>query len=209
MLGNQNDLLILHAHIPKTASTSVSGVFRKSFDTLHLNHYHPDPNYILDAGKLATLLEINPWLRSISSHHIRSFPCRVGKKRIAYVTFLREPTHAFLSFLNYTRKEYHNLPLETRRWWPEKTPEMSLRELAASHLSNLDTGGDYSFQTRFFCPTSVMSCKGLTDNNDYGANCYEIADLILSRFLLVGIVEEMKKSVALLHARVTLCRCCY
>jgi hypothetical protein len=73
---------------------------------------------------------------------------------------------------------------------------MSLRELAASYLSNLDSEGDNSFQTRFFCPATLMSRRGLADNNSYGTNCYEIAYLILSQFLLAGIVEEMKKSVA-------------
>jgi hypothetical protein len=201
MFGNQSNFLILHAHIPRTAGTSVSRVFQKSFDTLHLNHYHSDPNYILGPRRLAALLEINPWLRSISSHHLRSFPYRVEQNKTVCVTFLREPTLAFLSFLNYARREYHNLPPETRGWWPEETPKMSLRELAAVYLDQIENSGDTSFQTRFFCPTALMSRQGLTDNNDYGVNCYEIAELILSQFALVGIVEEIKKSVALLHAR--------
>jgi len=72
--------LILHCHIPKTAGTTISAGFRNSFDFLHMHHYHPDPFYILSKATLERLLEIYPNLRSISSHHLRSFPLSVGKR---------------------------------------------------------------------------------------------------------------------------------
>ena len=193
--------LILHSHIPKTAGTTVSSGFRRSFEFFHIHHYHPDPYYILTRERLETLLEIYPRLRSISSHHLRSFPLSVGARPTFLVTFLRKPEDAFISQLRYVQRKYWSLPEAWRALWPKEAPHLTLRELARRCLDEEFSNQDLSPQTRFLCNPDAAESFGLADGNKKGVNNYELAHQILTGFHFVGIVEEMKKSLELLADR--------
>jgi hypothetical protein len=193
--------LILHSHIPKTAGTTVSAGFRKSFEFFHIHHYHPDPFYILTREKLETLLEIYPRLRSISSHHLRSFPLSIGTRPTFLVTFLRKPEDAFISQLRYVQHRYSWLPEPWRRLWPKDAPRLTLRELARQYLDNEATSQDLCPQARFLCNPDTGGSLDLSDVNRHGLNNYELARQILAGFHFVGIVEEMKKSLEVLADR--------
>jgi hypothetical protein len=199
--GNRLAPLILHCHIPKTAGTTVSAGFRKSFEFFHVHHYHPDPFYILSKARLETLLEIYPNLRSISSHHLRSFPLSIASRPTFLVTLLRKPEHAFISHLRYIQRKFWSLSEATRSLWPKKTPQLSLRELARQYLDQEGAIDDLCPQTRFICNPDAASLFGLSDGNKHGLNSYEIASKILAGFHFVGIVEEMKKSLEVLSDR--------
>jgi hypothetical protein len=190
--------LILHCHIPKTAGTTVSAGFRKSFEFFHLHHYHPDPFYILTKETLETLLQIFPDLTSISSHHLRSFPLSIGARPTFLVTFLRTPEDAFISQLKYVQRKFWSLPEPMRRLWPPEAPYLSLRELARQYLDQESATEDLCPQTRFICNPEAGALFGLSDGNQKGLNSYEMAHQILSGFHFVGIVEEMKKSLEVL-----------
>jgi len=200
MKGLPGTPVILHCHVPKTAGITVSRRFAKSFDTLHFHHYHPDPAFILTAERLDTFIQINPWLQSITSHSLRSFPQTVGGRKACYVTFLRDPTAAFLSLLRYTKRMYHLLSPEVRQRWPKKTPELPLKDLALVYLDQLG-GEEASQQTRFFCSGRTMAAIGMGAESDYGHNCYPVARLILENFFMVGVVEHLDKSLRLLDVR--------
>jgi hypothetical protein len=193
--------LILHCHIPKTAGTTISAGFRNTFEFFHLHHYHPDPFYILRRETLASLLEIFPDLRSVSSHHLRSFPLGVGARPTFLVTFLRRPEHAFISELRYVQRNFSSLPERVRRLWPKATPGLTLRELAEEYLDQEAAIQDLCPQTRFLCNPEVGDSFGLSDGNPKGLNNYEMAHHILTGFHFVGIVEEMKKSQEVLADR--------
>jgi hypothetical protein len=193
--------LILHCHIPKTAGTTVSAGLRKSFEFFHLHHYHPDPLYVLTKETLGTLLEIYPHLRSISSHHLRSFPLSIGARPTFLVTFLRRPEDAFISELRYVQRKFWSLPEPMRRLWPPETPYLSLREFAREYLDQESATEDLCPQTRFICHPDAGASFGLSDGNQKGLNSYEMAHQILSGFHFVGIVEEMKKSLEVLADR--------
>jgi hypothetical protein len=190
--------LILHCHIPKTAGTTVSAGLRKSFEFFHIHHYHPDPFYVLTKETLGTLLEIYPHLRSISSHHLRSFPLSIGARPTFLVTFLRRPEDAFISELRYVQRKFWSLPEPMRRLWPPETPYLSLREFAREYLDQESATEDLCPQTRFICHPDAAASFGLSDGNQKGLNSYEMAHQILSGFHFVGIVEEMKKSLEVL-----------
>lgn len=190
--------LILHCHIPKTAGTTVSAGFRRSFEFFHIHHYHPDPFYILTKETLETLLDIYPFLRSISSHHLRSFPLSIGARPTFLVTFLRRPEDAFISELRYVQRKFWSLSEATRRLWPQETPYLSLREFARQYLDRESATEDLCPQTRFICNPDAAALFGLSDGNQKGLNSYEMAHEILSGFHFVGIVEEMKKSLEVL-----------
>jgi len=191
-------LLLLHCHIPKTAGTTVSAGLRKSFEILHFHHFHPDPFYILDRENLEQLLEIDPSLRSISSHHLRSFPLSVCNRPTFLITFLRRPEDTFISQLKYAQRHFSTFPPEVQSLWPKETPRLSLRELARAYLDMVTANQDFSPQTRFFCNPDAMARFGLSDGNRYGLDSWELAYAILKEFHFVGIVDEMKKSLELL-----------
>jgi len=193
--------LILHCHVPKTAGTTVSAEFRKSFESLHLHHYHPDPFYILTKETLETLLAIYPGLRSISSHHLRSFPLRVGARPTFLVTFLRKPEDAVISHLKYIQHNFWALSEPTRRLWPANATYLSLREFAREYLDQECAAEDLCEQTRFICNPDAGALFGLSDGNPKGLNSYKMAHHILTGFHFVGIVEEMKKSLEVLADR--------
>jgi hypothetical protein len=193
--------LILHCHIPKTAGTTVSAGFRRSFEFFHIHHYHPDPFFILTKEKLETLLEVYPDLRSISSHHVRSFPLSIGGRPTFLVTFLRRPEDAFISQLKYVQRNYWSFPEGWRALWPKEAPLLTLKEFARQYLDRESVTQDLCPQTRFICNPDAGALFGLTDGNQNGLNSYEMAHLILTGFHFVGIVEEMKKSLEVLTDR--------
>jgi hypothetical protein len=193
--------LILHSHIPKTAGTTVSVGFRRSFEFFHIHHYHLDPFYVLTKDKLETLLEINPRLRSISSHHLRSFPFSIGGRPTFLLTFLRRPEDAFISQLRYVQRNYWLFPHAWRALWPKEAPLLTLRELARQYLDQESATQDLCPQTRFICNPDAGALFGLSDGNQNGLNSYAMAHQILSGFHFVGIVEEMKKSLEVLADR--------
>lgn len=193
--------LILHSHIPKTAGTTVSEGFRTTFEFFHIHHYHPDPFYILTRDTLETLLDIYPELRSITSHHLRSFPLNVAGRPTFLVTFLRKPEDAFISQLRYVQRKFWSLPEPMRALWPKATPQLTLRELARQYLDQERVTQDLCPQTRFICNPDAGESFGLSDGNRKGLNSYEMAHQILTRFHFVGVVEEMKKSLEVLTDR--------
>jgi len=199
--GEHNSPLILHCHIPKTAGTTVSAGFARSFGIFHFHHFHPDPFYILTREILAELLQIDPSLRSISSHHLRSFPLCIGDRPTFLVTFLRRPEDVFISQLKYVQRYFFSLPEQVRCLWPADSPSLPLRELACRYLDvAAPASQDLSSQTRFFCKPDV-GANGLSDGHCYGLDNYEMARQILTEFHFVGIVEEMRRSLEILTDR--------
>jgi hypothetical protein len=193
--------LILHCHIPKTGGVSFSRVLQTTFPGLHLTHVHRDPAYILTPQILETLLEINPLLKSITSHHLRTFPRRVQGRRAFFITFLREPTATFISLIKYARQQYHHWGPEAQKSWPADTAQRGLRDLAQIYLANQGEQIQHSPQTRFLCSPVSMKNAGLEVEHGYGLDRSDIAALILDQFFFVGIIEEMEKSLELLGAR--------
>jgi Sulfotransferase family len=201
MKESRNAPVILHCHIPKTAGTTVSIGLRRSFEFFHQQHYHPDPLYILTSEILERLLEINPNLKSLSSHHLRSFPLNISERQTFLITFLRKPEDALISQLRHTQRQFSTFSPEVQRFWPKETPRLSLRELARQFLDRFEADRDFCPQTRFFCSPTAMAKFGLSDGNNYGTDSHEIAQSILNEFHFVGIVDEMKKSLELLTDR--------
>jgi hypothetical protein len=195
------DPLFLHCHIPKTGGVSFGRVLQSTFPGFHLTHVHNDPTYILTPQTLETLLEINPLLKSITSHHLRMFPRQLQGRRTFYITFLREPTATFISLLKYARRQYPGWRAELQKSWPADTPQRSLRDLAQVYLANLGEQMQYSPQTRFLCSPISMNNAGLVGEHGYGLDRPDIAALILDQFFFVGLIEEMGKSLELLAAK--------
>jgi hypothetical protein len=192
--------IILHCHIPKTAGTSVSAHLAGIFGKLHLSHSHSDADFVLTPRILETVFEINPFLRSLSSHHLRVFPTRITGRPAHYITFLRDPTAALLSRLSYAQWNFKNLRPKTREFWPTDTQRLSLRDLARWYLDQVGEQ-ECSSQTRFFCHREVLAKYHVADSTAGAAVHSEMASNVLKQFLFVGIVEDMSISVDVLDAR--------
>lgn len=192
--------IILHSHIPKTAGTTVAAHLSGIFGKLHLCHFHSDTEFVLTTTILETLFEINPLLRSLSSHHLRVFPIRILGRPAHYITFLRDPTQTLVSLLSYTQRNHQNLPAKAREFWPKETPRLPLRDLAGWFLDKWGTN-ESSGQSRFFCRQEVLAKYHISDCDAAGLVLFEIAEKVLSQFLFVGIVEDMAMSIDVLDAR--------
>jgi hypothetical protein len=196
--------IIVHAHIPKTAGTSVNELLQSNFGDDHLSHWTSDPVACLSLADFQEILDQRPTLRSISSHRARFIWPQIGDRTTLPITFLRDPTCQFLSLLRFTRREFNTMPDEVKKWWPTNTPELGLRDLADSYLRNVtrDTGSDQLCQqTRFFCPLNYSEPLFSCGSTEYGHNSFWTASGALERFFFIGLVEEMEASVQLLRAK--------
>ncbi len=191
--------IILHCHVPKTAGTTLSVGFSRSFGIYHLHHSHSNSYFVLTRDILEQLLAINPCLSSLTSHHLRSFPLSICGRPTFLVTLLRKPEDGFISQLRHLQRKFSLFPPEVRRHWPNGVAELPLRELARQFLDLVTPNQDFCPQTRFFCRSDVLAEFGLSDGDPYGCDSYEIAQSILTEFHFVGIVDEMQKSMEMLE----------
>jgi hypothetical protein len=173
----------------------------KGQGTNHFYHFHPDPNYVLSVDSLETMLQISPTLRSISSHSLRRFPTRIANRRAFYITFLRKPADIFISVLRHTQREFRNMPEAARVCWPKETPDLSLRDLTAFLLGKSGENPRYCPLSHFFCDLQSIQHISFANFESRDQACQDVASLILGKFLMVGFVENMTKSLNLLQAK--------
>jgi len=197
----QDNPILLHAHVPKTAGESLVDLFSKNFGERVLRFEYTDPVFVLSPNELDRLCSTRADLIAISSHNLRVFPSVVGGRHALYFTMLRHPVDTFLSLLKYVRRDFHRFTDEVRRYWPKNTPECTLRELAEHAMWEAGVQGQYCLQTRFFCPPAYVNIPIGYDLNIYGACSFVIASSCLDRFFHVGIVEEMDQTMELLAAK--------
>jgi hypothetical protein len=196
--------IIIHAHIPKNAGTTVHEIFYGNFGSDHLLHWQANPLFCLSRKDIEMLVDQRPTLKSISSHGLRRMWPAIRGRPALPITFLRNPTSQFLSLLRYTRQSFGRLPAEVRRWWPDDTPHLGLRELADRYLRTsaaLTGTTQLSQQTRFFCPLNYTNPVVRYDSTIYGHNNLSVASRILENFFFVGLVERMEESLELLKTK--------
>ncbi len=193
--------LLLHAHIPKTAGQSFIALLERNFPGAAKHLIFDDPATMMSLTELAAVLAREPHLRAISSHGVRVFPESVGGRQALTVTFLREPTATLLSLLRYARATFHEQSAIFRSHWPADTPDRSLRDLAVIQLAGLGRYGQFSPQTRFFCPTGVWSQPFGLAPNAYGFDALAVAKATLNRLFFVGVVEEFETALQVLAGK--------
>ncbi len=85
--------MLCFVHIPKTAGTTVSSVFRRSLGAafMELNPWMDDQR-IISPADLEMLRRWAPWIKHFGGHHVRAYS---GLERampgMRYMTFLRDP----------------------------------------------------------------------------------------------------------------------
>ncbi len=114
----------------------------------------------------------------ISSHSFRHFPDRIAGREAYYITMLRHPLERRLSYWRYARKHYDSLDDRHRACLPRDFLRMSAGDWLAFEGRLARMGMTYG-QVHYFSPTG-----------DVGE-----AKQTLSRFLAVGILEDMPRSL--------------
>jgi hypothetical protein len=209
--------LLVHVHVPKCGGTSIRLWMAASFPEAHGDLYPQRGTYVFDEPRLLWLGIANPRLRSMSSHHVRTFPAELGERRMRYFTFLREPRSLFASYFRY-RKQTHGVvddPL-VLAGLPPDFARCTSREYAEWLLDcPLDVPFRDSFQTNFFAgyvwrertgrgPDPYDEAYPRWDDADwrrYRRERLELAKEALRGFLFVGVVERMEDGLPLLHER--------
>jgi hypothetical protein len=113
--------LLVFVHIPKSAGTALN-------TWLSLSHHYGNL-YVKAATLTATALrwtDVSPIdladtkLRSVASHHLRTYPASIHGRRLRYITILREPVAWWISHVRF----FHKLDASASQ------PQRSLREYA-------------------------------------------------------------------------------
>jgi 2-polyprenyl-3-methyl-5-hydroxy-6-metoxy-1,4-benzoquinol methylase len=193
--------ILVHAHIPKTAGESFIDLLVRNFGMRAYRFEHGDPNFVLTPEELERLFVDRPDLIAFSSHHIRVFPTVLAGRTALYFTILRDPTERFVSLLKYVRRNFFEFSFEAQRFWPDDTPDCSLRKLAEYALLQIGPDSQSCLQTRFFCHPAYCEVPLGYDMCAYGVNSYILASGCLDHFFLVGIMEEMERTLEVLAAK--------
>ena len=196
----QPEDLLVHIHIPKTAGTSLRMWLYRAFPNGFGSMY---PAYDFDEESLAAAGLGDLRLRAVSTHNIRRFPPQSCRRRMHYLTLLREPLDHFRSIVLYLKQVKRDVGdwLPFKKMLPEEMEKMSSREiteyLLTKHFDNFE-----SPQTTFLAAYAWRD--RVADPSDHQAFCaerLEIAKGILRSFLAVGTVERIRESLDLMRAR--------
>jgi hypothetical protein len=208
----EEDLLV-HVHILKTAGTSLWYWMARRLPGRHGFLYPQKPLTVFHTEDELTEFGIgNQVLRAMSSHHFRVFPEWCAGRRMRYFTVLRDPLRQFLSYLRYVPESIH----EDSPGLPSGAGLLSSRELTAWLLDQpQDVPFRENFQTNYLASHVWRAATGRgpavqpddyptwdpPDWADYRQARLGVAKDVLRNFGVVGTVERMDESLAMLASR--------
>jgi hypothetical protein len=197
--------LLVFVHIEKCAGTAVN-------TWLQLSH-HMGNLYVQGSNAPMTALrwaDINPVdladlkLRSVSSHHLRTYPKTIGPRTLHYMTLLRNPIARWVSYVRFFRKL---VPAEAQ-------PSLSLREYAEWMLEQplASTLAQRNGQTNFIAEHEwyrrnmheavAIDWTAQPEAFDrYTRERFTLALELIRDFDVVGVVENLDQFTRLLQAR--------
>lgn len=176
--------LIVHVHIPKTGGTSFNDFLSSSFGRRHVSLYRTDPSAVVNPEAMERALRRWRGAMVISSHSFFHFPDRIAGRPAHYITVLRHPLERRLSYWRYARKNYTSLGERHRACLPPDFMNLSAEQWMAFEERLAGMGMTYG-QVHQFSPTG-----------DVGE-----AERVLERFLTVGILEELPKTLEQIRSR--------
>jgi hypothetical protein len=96
--------LLAFAHIHKAAGTTLLHILRRNFFLRHMDvrPFRKESNGVFRARDLQTCLRLNPFLRCISGHSVRTWSdLEALVPNVQYITILRDPINRFVSHFLY------------------------------------------------------------------------------------------------------------
>jgi hypothetical protein len=193
--------LLTHIHIPKNAGTSIRAWLVRAYPGGFGSFY---PDYDFDEASLAAAGLADVRLRALSTHNIRRFPPISSGRTMRYFTVLRDPLEQYLSWLHYMQQvqgEIVDAVFAERL--PPNCAALSSREFTAWLLErpHLFAALD-SAQTNFLAEyTWRERAADPADATAYGRERLAVAREVLDGFGMVGTVERLHESLALLRRR--------
>jgi hypothetical protein len=196
--------LLAFIHVEKCAGTSLN-------TWLALSH-HVGNLYVrssnIEFGSLRWC-DINPLdledtrLRSVSSHHLRTYPPVVLERTLRYITVLRDPTARWISYVRYfghlRQKDGTLLSLrDYAEWLLDQPPQMTLRQLngQTNHLA------EYEWFRRNGDDVLLIDWTTAPDRfKRYERERLSLASDLIENFGAVGVVEQLDVFCAILQAR--------
>lgn len=197
--------LMVFVHIPKCAGTAVN-------TWLTLSHHYGNLYVKTATGPIKALrwtdvrpvdLE-DPKLRSVASHHLRTYPPSIHGRDLHYITILRHPIARWISFVRF----FHHLEANDER------PARSLRDYAEWSLAQpeYDQLELINGQTNFIAEFEWFRRVRRDDVNidwaaepelfaRYRRERFTFALDLLREFAVVGTVERLDDFTRLLQAR--------
>lgn len=185
--------VLAHIHVPKCAGTSFRNMLERYWGTKHLGLYVNDTYFAYGEETLRSyLLQQDPAILALSSHHVRTFPHWLAGREMLYVTFLRDPVQQFVSYMTHIQKHYATITSPSLlAAVPPDAPNLTLREFARWLLTNdrdipFRENHNVNFFARHSAPAAI---DGLA-----------AAKAVLGGFFFVGITERMEESIGKLRA---------
>ena len=201
--------VLIQVHIPKCAGTAV-GVWlrRAALDGMAggFAALYPGPAHIYGKDELLPGFD-DPRVRVASSHNVRRFGPRNGKRRVRYFTLLRDPVAQFLSGARVTleQRELFGVPAAVGGTVRDVAAWMLQRPLDAPFRENAQTNHLAMYiwcdATNGRCLPDAREGWSATDRAAYERERLGIAKDVLQSFLAVGTVERIAESLEILRER--------
>ncbi len=200
------DDLMVFVHIEKCAGTAVNSWFNASHRLGNLYVRHSDvPMTSLPWSKVSPGSMDDREIRSLASHHLRTYPAAVHGRALHYITILRDPIARWISFVRFfyvLRGGDENGPLITLREHAEallaKPPQATLAEINGQ-LNFLAEHEWYRAHRDDAIAIDWSAEPALFDA--YRRERLPFALDLLERFEAVGVVERLDDFVRVLRAR--------
>ncbi len=200
-----SDDLLVFVHIPKSAGTALNTWLALSHH--YGNLYVKAVNSPVNALRWTDVNPVDladPKLRSVASHHLRTYPPTVHGRRMRYITILRDPIAWWISHVRF----FHKLEAN------ESRPQRSLREYAEWILDQpeLTMLEQLNGQTNFLAEHEWFRLNRRDDTGidwqaegelftRYLRERFEFAKTILQNFDAVGTVERLDDFTQILQAK--------
>jgi hypothetical protein len=197
--------LLVFVHIEKCAGTAVN-------TWLQLSH-HMGNLYVRGSNIEVTALrwgDINPVdlddvkLRSISSHHLRTYPKTVRSRTLHYMTLLRNPIARWISYVRFFRKlvPQEAQPQLSLREYAEWMLEQPLERTLAQRNGQMNFLAEHEWYRRNYQETIAIDWTAQPDAFErYLQERFALALELIRDFDVVGIVEDIDGFTRLLQAR--------
>jgi hypothetical protein len=180
--------IILHGHIFKNAGTSLDWSLRRQFGEGFLDHRDDSAMRVGEGRHLRELVEAQPGLRAISSHHMTSDLPDLAEVKFLQVFLLRHPLERLRSVYEFERRQGGQTP------GSRAARSKSFSDYVAWRMLPEVAHTIRNYQTLY-----LAGFHGLVDDAELAQIHFPAALQTLSGVTLVGLVDRYDESMVILE----------